>query len=283
MQDRRLRTGALIAEKLSRLVVASLLIVLITGWNSKPLQPPRTYFATLASGECTRLGDCAVATGLPRPDGDCTASVASTTSEPRPDNNTANHTPGPADVAWGPWQSGEYWENANANFEKVTGDFTGVTTQIFQWAACKWGIDEDTIRAVAVKESKWHQSAQSDLANGCYHSFGVMQIRDSPNEVCPINHSGWGGMPDTMLSTALNADVYAANMRSCYDGDYYDGGPWLYGGKTISQIADEHGWDYAFWGCIGSSTGGWYTADAQAYIDDVKANRADQPWTKAGF
>ena len=42
------------------------------------------------------------------------------------------------------------------------GNFTGTTTEIFQWAACKWGIDEDTLRAVAVQESDWHQSAVGD-------------------------------------------------------------------------------------------------------------------------
>jgi len=33
-----------------------------------------------------------------------------------------------------------------------------------------------------------------------------------------------GGYPHTQQSTVLNADWYAAHIRSCYDGDFYDGG-----------------------------------------------------------
>ena len=29
---------------------------------------------------------------------------------------------------------------------RVTGNFTGTTDMILQWAACKWGIDEDIVR-----------------------------------------------------------------------------------------------------------------------------------------
>src|SRR4051794_23397044 len=28
-------------------------------------------------------------------------------------------------------------------YRRVTGDFAGTTDEIIQWAACKWGIDED--------------------------------------------------------------------------------------------------------------------------------------------
>ena len=45
----------------------------------------------------------------------------------------------------------------------VTGNFVGTTDEIFSWAACKWGIDEDTIRAVAVQESEWRLSPPMSL------------------------------------------------------------------------------------------------------------------------
>ena len=51
---------------------------------------------------------------------------------------------------------------ANRWSARVTGNFTGTTDQIIQWAACKWGIDEDIVRAQAAKESGWHQNAAGD-------------------------------------------------------------------------------------------------------------------------
>ena len=33
----------------------------------------------------------------------------------------------------------------------MTGNFVGSTDEIIQWAAWKWGVDEDVIRAVAVR------------------------------------------------------------------------------------------------------------------------------------
>ena len=43
---------------------------------------------------------------------------------------------------------------------RVTGNFSGTTDMILQWAACKWGIDEDIVRAQAAVESWWRQSAK---------------------------------------------------------------------------------------------------------------------------
>ena len=40
-------------------------------------------------------------------------------------------------------------------YRRVTGNFTGTTDEIIQWAACKWGIDEDIVRAQMAKESWW--------------------------------------------------------------------------------------------------------------------------------
>jgi hypothetical protein len=58
---------------------------------------------------------------------------------------------------------------ANANnrndwngFDRVDGNFAGTTDELIQWAACKWGIDEDIARAQIAKESWWHQSANGD-------------------------------------------------------------------------------------------------------------------------
>jgi len=40
----------------------------------------------------------------------------------------------------------------------VDGQYTGTTDMIFRWAACKWGIDEDVVRAQATNEHwSWDQ------------------------------------------------------------------------------------------------------------------------------
>jgi autotransporter family porin len=198
--------------------------------------------------------------------------------EPRADNYTANHSV-PADPTKVPWSQGAnwlYWQSFLANRSQVTGNFTGTTTEIFQWAACKWGIDEDTIRAVAVQESDWHQSAVGDNCGVIGEaSYGIMQVK---NKNCSgaLDH---GGYPDTASYTALNVDYYAANLRSCYDGDFYDGGSWLYGGQTVGQIAAANGWNYVLWGCVGSwFSGGWYDAGALTYINRVKTLHANKTW-----
>jgi hypothetical protein len=67
---------------------------------------------------------------------------------------------------------------------RVTGAFTGTTDEILQWAACKWGIDPDMVRAQAAVESWWRQSAKGD----------------------------WGADPDRCPDTAY------AVWRACYEG-----------------------------------------------------------------
>jgi hypothetical protein len=151
--------------------------------------------------------------------------------------------------AWGPDATDPYWSAWAARVALVQGQFTGTTTEHFSWAACRWGIDENTLRAVAVQESDWYTTSTGDVCGPVGEaSFGLMQIK---NAYCS-GLLAWGGFPGTVNSTALNVDFYGAYIRTCYDGDFYDGGSWLYGGQTASQIAAVHGWDYVLWGCIGS-------------------------------
>jgi hypothetical protein len=73
-------------------------------------------------------------------------------------------------------------------------------------------------------------------------------------------------------------DFYGAKIRSCYDGDFYAGGGWLYG-QTVGQIAAANGWDYVLWGCIGYwYSGGWYDSGAKSYITSVKGYLANKTW-----
>jgi autotransporter family porin len=189
-------------------------------------------------------------------DEECAARVRKT-PEVRPQNATYNQTKGFGPPANPPAPL----------YGRVTGNFTGTTDEILQWGACKWGIDEDIVRAQAVKESYWTQSNVGD--NG--ESFGILQVRQP--------FWGWAfnnGVGDAKSSTAYNVDAALAARRNCFEGNE----TWL------NQTADR-GRDYGpgdIWGCLGLwFSGRWYTADAQGYIDAVKQYLDQKIWTTASF
>jgi len=91
-----------------------------------------------------------------------------------------------------------YWTKWGDTRNQATGDFTGTTTEIIQWAACKWGIDEDTIRAAAVPESYWHMSTVGDVCGPVGEdSYGLLQIKNEDWSGAVIH----GGYPHTQQST----------------------------------------------------------------------------------
>jgi hypothetical protein len=233
------------------------------------------YFSTVPSSETG-----SAPAGVPRPDATCAAEVR-TAPENRPQNDTANHTvpSDPSAVNWGPALN--YWTKFVADRNQVTGNFTGTTDEILQWVACKWGIDEDIVRADAVIESDWVQSTVGDNCNVAGEaSYGLLQVK---NKDCSGN---WiqGGWPYTQNDTALDVDYWGARLRACYDGAFYDGGSWLYNGQTIAQVITAHGQDYALWGCIGSwYSGSWYDTGAQNYIAAVQNDYQTKPWLNPGF
>jgi Transglycosylase SLT domain len=240
------------------------------GKASKPTASA-VYFGTLPSGT----------TGLPNSDSVCAAKVAPSAWEPRPDNTAANNlVPAhPATISWARNQGNLHWKGWIANRDKVTGNYKGTTSQIFQWAACKWGVDEDVLRAVGAQESGWHQDAVGDVADGAPHSFGIMQVRNTSD----VGGPAWGGYPQTLKDTSLNIDFYAAYIRSCLDGDFYDGGPWLYDGQTVEKEIAADGANYVLWGCVGSwFSGHWYDALAQTYVAHVRHRLEEKAWLSYG-
>ena len=173
--------------------------------------------------------------------------------------------------------------------DRVTGDFTGTTDEILQWAACKWGIDADIVRAQAAKESYWTMSNLGDFgtdpaacvpgheigvdgkAGECPQSVGIMQIR-YPYHGPPAGRPPW---PEAAQSTAYNVDYTYAIWRSCYEGDF----DWL---NTL-----EHGATYApgdVWGCVGLwFSGRWHTQPADEYIAAVRTYFDERVWTTGSF
>jgi hypothetical protein len=217
---------------------------------------------------------------LPRSDSFCASAVTPNAWEPRPDNYPANNTVFPSSTFT--WNSAEsYWSLWLAKRNQISGNFTGTTTEIIQWAACKWGIDEDTVRADAVQESYWHQNTHGDVCNPDVAGEGSYGLNQTHNRDC-TGALVAGGYPDTMNSTALAVDWFAARTRSCYDGDFYDGGPWLYLGQTVDQIAAANGWPYVFWACVGFNySGDWQPGQPyQLSVQNILVNRT---WEQPGF
>jgi hypothetical protein len=198
--------------------------------------------------------------------------------EPRPENYPENLTTGNAvgSITADP-------DNARPDFtERVNGGFTGTTDELVQFYACKWGWDEDYLRAVMVQESNWSQEQLGDFepqsggncrpgyGDPCPTSFGITQVRTY------FYPDTW---PNARDSTPFNIDYYLANQRACYEGHT----TWLndpsrqYQGKTYGA-GDA-------WGCIGwwFSGGTWWGPANQDYISKVQGRLAARVWVDWGW
>jgi hypothetical protein len=187
-------------------------------------------------------------------------------------NRTANHT------------IGRRVPGAHAPITRVNGKFTGSTEQILRWAACKWGVNEDMVKAQAAVESWWHMDNKGDWGTDadrcpaghglgvdgtdgkCPESYGMMQVR------YPYNKTAFPGVEK---STAMNVDYMYGIWRSCYEGQM----TWL---NTV-----ERGSQYAAgdaWGCVGVwFSGRWHDAGANGYITRVKDYRSQRIWKTKNF
>jgi hypothetical protein len=165
---------------------------------------------------------------------------------------------------WSPENKGaNRWFNGNRGYRlsgatglmaRVDGNFTGTTEQILRWGACKWGVDENAVKAQAVVESWWHQDNR-----GAAH--GILQVQQGNNQ--------WA-YPGVSNSTAMNVDYALARWRECESGYW----TWL------NDV--ERGWNYGphdGWGCVGVwGTGRWHTWQAEQYIRRVIDAQQQQTW-----
>jgi hypothetical protein len=221
-----------------------------------PPNPYVPYFNTLAPGST-----------LPS-DAQCARAIARNPWEPRPANRTANQTNA---YAQGFRFQSSYFQTYGAAYgQRVTGNFTGTTDQILRWGACKWGFDENTVRAQAVVESWWNQSTLGDCnattqpqTHGCA-SVGILQVKGA--DIPPTHPGTW---PAAWTSTAFNVDYALAIRRLCYDGKE----AWLHDKNPTYAAGDQ-------WGCIGRwYSGGWHDPGANQYIQKVQAALAAKTWT----
>jgi hypothetical protein len=232
-----------------------------------------SYFSTLSPGA-----------SLPS-ESQCAAWVLSTPStELQPDNATANQT-APTGAELSNFHSNPTFidDLPVADFQNIDGNFTGTTDQIIRWASCKWGLDENAMRAEAWQETTppdqaWAQSQLGDWrtdpsecqagdwngwdGSGCWQSYGIYQIK-------PLTWNVW---PEVRDSTAFNADFRAGYLRACMNGD-------LRGSGIGSNGYPGEGTDYRFWGCMGEwYSGSWYDSGAQYYNSMVQEWVNSQPW-----
>jgi hypothetical protein len=186
---------------------------------------------------------------------------------------------------------------------RVDGQFTGTTDEIFQWAACKWGLSDNLLRAIAARESTWYQY-ETYPSGRCVDTYGCGDLFSEPSPateeycsalarygydyrpdlgpgLCPQTFSivglksweapSWGVMPGNQNgtfpfnrdSTAFAVDYLSAQLRGCVEGWEH----WL-----TRKRGD-------IWGCVGAwNSGDWHSATAARYIARVRAEIAAHRW-----
>ena len=229
--------------------------------------------ATVAVSAATQQRFVTLPPGAALPSGtECAARVRRSSWEPRPENAAANTTrPSSAQIAAiVPWTRATVGVDDRADVlrRRIDGNFTGTTDEIIQWGACKWGLDEDIVRAVAVVESWWRQSTQGDYnpATNQFESYGLLQVRMTAHKVT---------FPASRDSTAFNVDYALASRRSCFEGYVL----WL---NDVQPGAGYGAGDE--WGCVGLwFSGRWKDGGALGYIAEVQRRLSERTWMQAGF
>ncbi len=267
------------------------------------------YFDTLPAGAWKRLPTNAT----------CANRVHHSMWEPRPSNAVANHTrPEVLEVRgsffWRHRGDGRTYDPLFNTWllPRVDGQHTGTTDENIQWAACKWGISDNVLRAMAAAESTWFQGLREEDGScvqkrGCgdmvkvatnesrtycneLNRFGYDYSRDFGEGVCPKTFSiigvmswqdpDWGRMlanqngtfPFSRDSTAFALDYAAAHLRGCMEG-------W------ITWLNNRNGFQRGdLWGCVGVwYAGDWKIPSALQYSDRVKDLMADRLWLRPDF
>jgi hypothetical protein len=204
-------------------------------------------------------------------DATCAARVMDSGAEIRPGNTPFNQTRGRIKPLPGPFLS------------RLSGNYTGTTDDIIQWAACKWGIDADVVRAQAGQESSWFMSAIGDFTSdpnwcapghapggdgrpGCPESVGLMGVKFRYHGVA---------FPEAGQSTAYNLDYTLSVWRSCFEGQEQ----WLADHPPRSGYRAGD-----MWGCLGRwYAGDWRSGEALGYIGRVQQAYQSRSWESAWF
>jgi hypothetical protein len=239
--------------------------------------PPDGYFSLLPVGAYKSLpSDAAAAAKLDR-----------STWEPRRGNSRYNHTV-PAQLRLRLENNADHAYDPRWNkyvLRRITGDFTGTTDEIFQWAALKWGLPDNLLRAIAYMESDWRQSNHGDYVRDqaeclpgykrlpCPVTFGIVGVKST----------SWPGVyPWNRVSTAAAVDVLGGWLRGCYEGWVW----WLREHGNRSRGVYHTG---DIWGCVGAwYSGNWHDGPVrgpggESYILRTQYWFKQRPWLRPHF
>jgi len=159
-------------------------------------------------------------------------------------------------------------ELPHADFANVDGNYSGSTDDLIRITACKWGIDEDYVRAQAWIEDGWHQDCAAahggigcrvggDLNSPAGDPSGLAVTSITPGGVfsaidgygnpgLPTDHWDswsmlqtkvyyeWMTWPMIQDSTSFGLDFRFAEMRGCVNGDQTS----YYNSQSSSQGTD---------------------------------------------
>ncbi len=276
--------------------------------SSTPTPGPPTPSPTPTPAPPLHFSTMSAAAALPT--GTQCAGMIPATAETAPANTPFNQTL-PTSAQLSAYAANGYtstYQDDYTQYKRVDGQYSGSTDMIMRWAACKFGIDEDIVRAQGWIESGWQQGSAGDkrttqsqcvqgsftalwntsitepdgstvsCANCCYQSWSLWQTK--------IFYE-WMTWPEIMQSTAFAADYRYADQRACMDGAYTT----YY--ASAAQQPNTYGVDIAnykasptttntnqvLWGCIGMHfSGGWYDSGAQTYIGEVQNAMVLAPW-----
>jgi hypothetical protein len=155
------------------------------------------------------------------------------------------------------------WYPTDGQFARVDGQYPAVlgatpsTDMILRNAACKFGLDEDVMRAQAMQESGWQQGGAGDLRTGsgsCIQGgFGSLYnqaIAEPDGNVIPTVSNGccqswslvqtkvfyqWMTWPMIMRDTSFATEYLGATARTCMDGGYVN---YMSGGTSSQYWTD---------------------------------------------
>ncbi len=125
-----------------------------------------------------------------------------------------------ADVYGGSWA-----------YARVDGQYTGNTDMIFRWAACKWGIDEDVVRAQAtIEQWSWNQPQSGGDERTSYSAVRKRWIYRTVEL----------SMPELLLSVV----EHLSNQSAVQLADLADAGQFhrVWRGLPLRLDARLHGW-----------------------------------------
>ena len=281
--------------------------------------PPRTdgYFTTRAVGSYSALP-----TGT-----QCAQTITRSSWEPRPENTAQNHTMPDAQAVHASFAERPRGSSYDFRWDqwllpRVDGQFTGTTDEIIQWAACKWGISDNLLRAQAVRESTWYQGlhfsdGQCYWNRGCGDAFGSATAA-STTYCTAVGRAGHDYQRDT--NSTVGAYPYTPTTGLCpktfsiigvmaWDDPAWQapGTPYLdnqNGTFPFARDSTAFALDYEAsflrgcyegwigWlgpagdmdGCVGAwYSGDWHTTAADGYIARVQGELTNHTWLTANF